>query len=105
MSDHWPAQTRDRLRWGGLRPRPTGSPVPLLALLPRRLMAGEVQVVADRVLAEARTTRVPVTLAQVGGQITRVTDELPRADDLALVVAVLAERGTTVSARQRMGSS
>lgn len=73
---------------------PTGVPeqdyIPLLALLKRRLTDEEVHAVADELVAEGL---VPADRADIGVEITRLTDQLPSESDVARVVDHLAFRG------------
>ena len=89
-------------RWGGIRVNlsdlvarmvafvragyPQGVPetdyVPLLALLRRRLSDDEVAAVARDLAAHGALN---IDIADIGVAITRITDELPSADDLERV--------------------
>lgn len=64
--------------------------VPLLALLRRRLSDEEINAVAKS-LRKAEVS--PVTPADIGVEITRVTQELPSAKDLERVRARLEKKG------------
>jgi len=72
---------------------PSGVPeqdyIPLLALLARRLTNDEVQAVA----LELGRQGDPIVTADIGTLITRVTNELPRNEDVARVRAQLAVAG------------
>jgi hypothetical protein len=65
---------------------PKGAPpfgyVPLLALLPRRVSDDEITAIARRLLVPRRR---PVDDVEVGVEITKVTDHMPSADDIARV--------------------
>ncbi len=77
---------------------PNGVPeadyVPLLALLTRRLSNEEVQRVAGA-LMESQT--LPTDDTDIGVVITRVTDELPREEDVERVRARLTAVGWPVA--------
>lgn len=70
---------------------PNGAPAvgyaPLLALLPRRVSDDEVSAIAEKLLAPAHR---PADRADVGVEITRVTDEMPSLDDIGRVESRLA---------------
>jgi Protein of unknown function (DUF3349) len=72
---------------------PTGTPatgyVPLLALLRRRVTDNEIVAITRQLSAPHQ----PIDTADIGVEITRVTDELPRLDDIARVQDRLAEIG------------
>ena len=69
---------------------PVADYIPLVALLSRRLTPEEVQAVA----AELRSSgQLRVDNVDIGTVITRVTDELPREEDVARVRARLAHGG------------
>lgn len=72
---------------------PNGVPeqdyIPLLALLARRLTAEEVEAVA----AELGRQGDPIRTADIGTLITKVTNELPRNEDVARVRDQLATAG------------
>ena len=63
--------------------------VPLLALLARRLTSEEVAAVA----AELGRQGDPIYAADIGTLITKVTNELPRNEDVARVRDQLATAG------------
>jgi len=60
---------------------PAAGYVPLLALLRRRVSDDEIIAIARRLIAR----RQLMDAADVGVEITRITDELPSADDIARV--------------------
>jgi hypothetical protein len=60
---------------------PSTGYLPLLALLRRRVSDDEIIAIASRLIAR----RQPMDAADVGVEITRITDELPSADDIARV--------------------
>jgi hypothetical protein len=69
---------------------PTGAPrfgyVPLLALLPRRVSDDEVAVIATNLTGRRRRSIDPfIDSADVGVEITRVTDAMPSLDDIERV--------------------
>jgi hypothetical protein len=65
---------------------PTGMPatgyVPLLALLPRRLADDEITVITSRLIARGRRA---IGTADVGVEITRITQEMPSSEDIERV--------------------
>jgi len=61
---------------------PTTGYVPLLALLRRRVSDDEIMAIANRLVARRRPS---MDTADVGVEITRITDELPSAEDIARV--------------------
>jgi hypothetical protein len=74
---------------------PTGPPVagfvPLLALLRRRLTDDEITMISRKFSAHRRQLHDrPVDQADVGVEITRITDELPGPDDIRRVQDRLA---------------
>lgn len=64
--------------------------VPLLALLARRLSPEEVRAVARTVMGAPAADLDDI---EIGVQITRITDELPREEDVNRVRARLASAG------------
>ena len=64
--------------------------VPLLAVLARRLSTDEVQAVAAQLV---RDGRLPVDDTDIGTMITKVSDELPREEDVSRVRQRLALGG------------
>lgn len=66
---------------------PAGIPpkdyIPLLALLRRRLTEDEVREIANEIAALGNISENGV--AEIGVQITKLTDAMPSADDIALV--------------------
>jgi hypothetical protein len=77
---------------------PNGVPesdyVPLLAILARRLSNDEVQQVAHE-LVESGT--LPADNVDIGVEITRVTDEMPREEDIQRVRGRLVSAGWPVA--------
>ncbi|OIN80902.1 DUF3349 domain-containing protein [Mycobacterium malmoense] len=75
---------------------PTGAPAigyaPLLALLPRRVADDEIAAVISTLLGRKRR---PIDSADVGVEITRITDELPSPDDIERVQRRLDATGWT----------
>jgi hypothetical protein len=73
---------------------PNGVPeadyVPLLALLNRRLSSDEVRAVAGQLM---RDGHLPVDNIDIGTMITKVSDELPREEDVNRVRTKLALGG------------
>lgn len=69
---------------------PDADCVPLLVLLTRRLSDSEVQTVMDALIADGR---LPVDKTGIAVTITRVTNEMPREEDIARVRARLAAGG------------
>lgn len=70
------------LRAGYPRGVPATGYVALLALLPRRISDDEVAVVTSKFI---RRGRRPIDNADVGVEITRITDEMPSLDDIGRV--------------------
>ncbi|WP_407689070.1 DUF3349 domain-containing protein [Mycobacterium sp. HUMS_1102779] len=72
---------------------PAGVPatgyVPLFALLPRRVSDDEIVAITERI----RVRGVPVGAADMGVEISRVTDEMPSLDDIDRVHDRLAALG------------
>ncbi|GHP19322.1 hypothetical protein RN2511_040580 [Rhodococcus sp. NKCM2511] len=69
---------------------PEADYVPLLALLNRRLSDDEVQSVMDALIADGQ---LPADKAGISVTITKVTNELPREEDVNRVRANLAAGG------------
>lgn len=73
---------------------PAGVPdqdyIALLALLRRRLTEPEVQEVARELAAEGL---IPADRVDIGVEITKVTNDVPTADDIDRVIDHLAFRG------------
>ena len=73
---------------------PNGVPeadyVPLLAVLTRRLSSDEVLAVATQLVQDGQ---LPVDDTDIGTMITKVSDELPREEDVSRVSARLAAGG------------
>lgn len=67
--------------------------VPLLALLARRLSSAEVQQVAGTIIRQAPAGADGASNIDIGVQISKITDALPREEDLARVRARLAAAG------------
>jgi hypothetical protein len=61
--------------------------VPLLALLRQRVSDDEIMAIASRLIARRHP---PMDTADVGVEITRITDDLPSVDDIARVQYRLA---------------
>jgi hypothetical protein len=65
---------------------PTGMPatgyVPLLALLPRRVADDEITAITSKLIAQGRR---PVGTADIGVEITRITQEMPSSEDIERV--------------------
>jgi len=78
------------LRAGYPQGVPPADYVPLIALLSRRLTGDEVAEIATEL---ARTGDVPVDNADIGTLITKVTNEMPREEDVSRVRVRLAEGG------------
>lgn len=72
---------------------PKGAPpfgyVPLLALLPRRVTDDEITTIARKLFAAKRR---PVDNVDIGVEVTRVTDEVPSADDIKRIQRHLGAR-------------
>lgn len=69
---------------------PDADYVPLLALLARRLSDDEVRSVMDALIAEGQ---LPADKAGIAVTITKVTNEMPREEDIARVRSHLASGG------------
>ncbi|MBA8795514.1 hypothetical protein FHX74_003150 [Friedmanniella endophytica] len=69
---------------------PDADYIPLLAVLARRLSSEEVQQVVGEICRQ-RTT--PAENADIGVLITKITDEMPRDEDVRRVRARLAGAG------------
>ncbi|HEY0240228.1 MAG TPA: DUF3349 domain-containing protein [Friedmanniella sp.] len=69
---------------------PASDYVPLLAVLARRLSADEVRSVATELV---RAGRLPVDDIDIGTVITKISDELPREEDVSRVRTRLALGG------------
>lgn len=73
---------------------PAGAPatghVPLLALLRRRVTDDEVIAISRKLVAPRPQ---PIDTADIGVEITHVTDEMPSADDIARIRRQLAATG------------
>jgi hypothetical protein len=69
---------------------PAADYIPLVALLSRRLGPDEVQAVAAEL---GREGQLPIDDTDIGTVITKVTDELPREEDVERVRARLALGG------------
>lgn len=78
------------LRAGYPQGVPPADYVPLIALLSRRLTGDEVSEIAAEL---GRTGEVPVDSTDIGTLITKVTNEMPRQEDVARVQARLAQGG------------
>jgi hypothetical protein len=75
---------------------PTTGHVPLLALLRRRVTDHEVIAISRKLVGQRRQ---PVDTADIGVEITRVTDEMPSAGDIARIRRRLAALGGAVDHR------
>jgi Protein of unknown function (DUF3349) len=73
---------------------PSSDYVPLVALLARRLTADEVRQVADELIASGT---LPASKVDIGVPITKITDELPREEDILRIREKLALAGWPVS--------
>lgn len=80
----------DWLRVGYPEGVPDADYIPLLALLTRRLSDDEVQAVMDALIADGQ---IPVDKAGIAVTITKVTNEMPRDEDIARVRSRLASGG------------
>ena len=69
-------------RAGYAKGAPATGYVPLLALSRRRVTDDEIMAIASRLIARRHP---PMDTADVGVEITRITDEMPSLDDLARV--------------------
>ena len=66
--------------------------IPLLALLARRLTSEEVEAVAAQLVRQGD----PIDPTDIGTLITKVTDELPRNEDIARVRKQLETAGPCI---------
>ncbi|WP_072804484.1 DUF3349 domain-containing protein [Rhodococcoides yunnanense] len=87
---HFLSSILEWLRVGYPEGVPDSDYVPLLALLTRRLSDDEVQAVMDALIAEGQ---IPVDKAGIAVTITKVTNEMPREEDIARVRSHLASGG------------
>lgn len=69
---------------------PTGDYIPLIAVLARRLSGDEVRAVAQELIDSGE---LPVDNTDIGMVITKVTDELPRDEDVNRVREKLSAHG------------
>ncbi|MFY2789874.1 DUF3349 domain-containing protein [Rhodococcus sp. KRD162] len=69
---------------------PESDYIPLLAILTRRLSEEEVQSVMDALIADGR---LPADKAGISVTITKITNEMPREEDIDRVRANLAAGG------------
>jgi len=69
---------------------PSGDYIPLIAVLARRLSGEEVRAVAHELIAAGE---LPVDDIDIGTLITKVTDELPRDEDINRVREKLSAHG------------
>jgi hypothetical protein len=74
---------------------PDGAPktgyIPLLALLPRRVSDDEIGSIAAKLLVRGPT---PIDNADIGVELTRVTSELPKPNDVERVHQRMAAAGS-----------
>ena len=77
---------------------PAGVPdrdyIPLLAILTRRLSDDEVREVVEELAASGT---LPADTVDIGVEITRLTDELPRPEDVSRVRQLLIQVGWPVT--------
>ncbi len=73
---------------------PDGDYIPLLAILSRRLSDDEVKTVVEELAASGT---LPADTIDIGVGITRLTDELPRPEDVSRVRQLLIEVGWPVT--------
>jgi hypothetical protein len=69
---------------------PESDYIPLLAVLARRLSNDEVRAVAQELIASGE---LPVDDIDIGTMITKMTDELPRSEDIDRVRDKLSAHG------------
>ena len=86
MTD-WVSRIVDFLRAGYPAGVPAAGYAPLLALLPRRVSDDEIAEITIKLIMRGR---LPVNVADVGVEITRVTDAMPSLDDIDRVQDRLA---------------
>lgn len=80
----------DWLRVGYPEGVPDADFVPLLALLNRRLSEDEVQSVMEALIADGQ---LPADKAGIAVTITKITNEMPREEDISRVRSKLASGG------------
>lgn len=69
--------------------------VPLFALLARRLSSDEVREIAERIIGANQGEGIVdgSTTVDIGVRITKLTDQMPREEDIARVRSTLAAAG------------
>ena len=77
---------------------PESDYIPLLAVLARRLSNEEVRLVTRELIASGE---LPVDKIDIGTVITKVTDELPREEDVDRVRAKLVAQGWPLTEQPR----
>ena len=78
----WKSRIVAFLRAGYPNAAPATGYVPLLALLPRRVSDDEAAMLTSKLVGRKRRS---IDRADVGVEITRITDELPSLDDIERV--------------------
>jgi Protein of unknown function (DUF3349) len=96
----WVSSVVGWLRAGYPEGVPASDYVPLLAVLARRLSVEEVQAVAAQLVSEGR---LPVDDIDIGTMITKVSDDLPREEDVSRVRTRLASGGWPLADPRTVG--
>jgi Protein of unknown function (DUF3349) len=89
---HWVSSIVAFVRAGYPTGMPTTGYVPLLALSRRRVTNDEITAIASGLIMHQRR---PISTADIGVAITRITDEMPSLDDIARVQHRLDAIGCT----------
>jgi len=79
---HWVSSIIAFFRAGYPAVMPATGYVPLAALLPRRVSDEEITVITDKLVMRRH---LPISSADIGVEISRVTDEMPLLDDIERV--------------------
>ncbi|HEY5856376.1 MAG TPA: DUF3349 domain-containing protein [Aldersonia sp.] len=82
------------LRSGYPQGIPESDYLPLFALLSRRLSDGEVREIAEALVEQGV---IPVDKADILVMITKITDEMPREEDVERISALLEEHGWPIA--------
>lgn len=90
------------LRSGYPQGIPESDYLPLFALLSRRLSDAEVREIAETLVEQGV---IPVDKADILVMITKITDEMPREEDVERVGALLEEQGWPIAGIGRDDSS
>ena len=93
-----PSQLVGWLRSGYPQGIPESDYLPLLALLSRRLSDAEVREIAETLVEQGV---IPVDKTDILVLITKITDEMPREEDVERISALLDEHGWPVAGVSR----